>query len=293
MTVPELDVERVAQHIEAALREDIGPGDLTSEAIVPPETVARGRFVARRAGVLAGIPLLPAIFGHINPDVHLEPLKHDGEAIAEDDIIASVRGPAIAVLAGERVALNYLQRLSGIATMAHRFARKAARHGARILDTRKTTPGWRYLVKYAVLAGGGHNHRMGLYDQVLIKDNHLVLAEHRWPGRAVAAAIDAARKHSPPGTLVEVEAVSLEQVRQALAAGADAILLDNMPLHRLRQAVDMARAYDPRPFLEASGNVTEDRVEPIAKTGVDWISVGAITHSAPALDIALDLDPLG
>jgi nicotinate-nucleotide pyrophosphorylase (carboxylating) len=292
MPVPELDLERVAHHLDAALHEDIGRGDVTTEAIVPPETVARGRFVAREAGVLAGLPLLPAIFGRLDPDVHLEPLKHDGEALAQGDIVASVRGPARAVLAGERVALNYLQRLSGIATLAHRFAALAEPHGARILDTRKTAPGWRYLSKYAVLAGGGHNHRMGLYDQVLIKDNHLVVAEQLWPGRAVAAAVEAAREHAPPGTLVEVEATTLDQVSDALDAGADAILLDNMTLDQMRQAVAMAQRYDPRPFLEASGNVTLDRVEDIAGTGVDWISVGAITHSAPALDIALDLDPI-
>ena len=293
MPIPELDIERVALHLDAALREDIGTGDITSEAIVPPETVARGRFVARQAGVLAGLPLLPAIFGRLDPDVLVEPLEHDGEAVAEGAIVASIRGPALAVLAGERVALNYLQRLSGIATMAHRFAELAGRHGAMILDTRKTAPGWRYLAKYAVLAGGGHNHRMGLYDQVLIKDNHLVLAEQRWSGRAVAAAIEAARKHGPPGTIVEVEAVTLRQVREALKAGADAILLDNMTLDQMSKAVELARAYEPRPFLEASGGVTEASVEAIARTGVDWISVGAITHSAPALDIALDLDPLG
>ena len=292
MPIPPLDLDRVLPHLDAALREDIGPGDVTTEAIVPPETVARGRFVAREAGVLAGVPLLPVIFGRLDPDVLVEPLTCDGEAVAAGAVIASIRGPARAVLSGERVALNYLQRLSGIATTAHRFAERAERHGAHILDTRKTAPGWRYLAKYAVQAGGGHNHRMGLYDQVLIKDNHLVLAEQRWPGRAVAAAIEAARAHAPPGTLVEVEAATLDQVRDALEAGADAILLDNMTLGQLRQAVAMAQDYDPRPFLEASGGVTLARVEAIAKTGVDWISVGAITHSAPALDIALDLDPL-
>ena len=292
MSVAELDLERVAQHLEAALLEDIGPGDVTSAAIVPPETVARGRFVAREPGILAGAPLVSAIFGRINPDVVVEPLRHDGDALATGDIIASIRGPAIAVLSGERVALNYLQRLSGIATMTRRFAAKAEPHGAKILDTRKTAPGWRYLAKYAVLAGGGHNHRMGLYDQVLIKDNHLLLAERRWPGRAVAGAIEAARANSPAGALVEVEADSLDQVRQALEAGADAVLLDNMTVKQLRRAVALARAYDPRPFLEASGGVTEDAIEAIARTGVDWISVGAITHSAPALDIALDLEPL-
>lgn len=292
MPIPDLDIERVAHQLDAALREDIGPGDVTSEAIVPPDTVAQGRFVAREPGVLAGTPLLPAIFARIDPDVVVEPVHRDGDELVTGSIIASIRGPAIAVLSGERVALNFLQRLSGIATMAHRFAGLAERHGAKILDTRKTTPGWRYLAKYAVLAGGGHNHRMGLYDQVLIKDNHLLLAERRWPGRAVAGAVEAARERASAGTLVEVEADTLAQVRQALDAGADAILLDNMTLDELRQAVDLAKAYDPRPFLEASGGVTERRVEAIARTGIDWISVGAITHSAPALDIALDLDPL-
>ncbi|MFW6162369.1 MAG: carboxylating nicotinate-nucleotide diphosphorylase [Planctomycetota bacterium] len=292
MTVPSLDLDRVGEHVDGALREDIGRGDVTSAAIVPPDAVARGRFVAREAGVLAGVPLLGALFGRIDPDVVVEPLTCDGEAVRPDQIVACIRGPALPVLAGERVALNYLQRLSGIATLAHRFAQAAEAHGARILDTRKTAPGWRYLSKYAVLCGGGHNHRMGLYDQVLIKDNHLVIAERRWPGRAVAAAIEAARKHAPAGTLVEVEAATLDQVRQALEAGADAILLDNMSLDRLRQAVEEARAYQPRPFLEASGGVTLETIEPIAQTGVDWISVGAITHSAPALDIALDLDPV-
>jgi nicotinate-nucleotide pyrophosphorylase (carboxylating) len=290
--VPSLDIDRVLPHIEAALREDIGPGDVTTAAIVPPETVAEGRFVARETGVLAGVPLLPVIFARLDASVLIEPLKHDGETVSGGEIIASIRGPAHAVLSGERVALNYLQRLSGIATVAHQFAAKAERYGARILDTRKTAPGWRYLAKYAVLAGGGHNHRMGLYDQVLIKDNHLVIAEQRWPGRAVAGAVQAAREHAPPGTLVEVEAATLDQVRDALEAEADAILLDNMTRSQMRKAVKMATAYDPRPFLEASGNVTLDRVAAIAKTGVDWISVGAITHSAPALDIALDLDPL-
>jgi len=287
----ELDIARLGWLLEAALREDIGSGDLTSQAVVLPRAVARGRFVARQPGILAGGPILGPLFRRIDPAVELELLKDDGESLAAGDVIASIRGPAIAVLSGERAALNFLQRLSGIATMTRRFVEKAAPHGAKILDTRKTTPGWRYLAKYAVLAGGGHNHRLGLYDRVLIKDNHLLLAEQRWPGRAIAGAIEAARAAGPPGTLVEVEADTLDQVRQAIEAGADAILLDNMTEEELRQAVELARGREPRPILEASGSVTEDRVEAIARTGVDWISVGSITHSAPALDIALDLEP--
>jgi nicotinate-nucleotide pyrophosphorylase (carboxylating) len=291
MALPQLDIRCVQRLIEEAIREDVGPGDLTSQAIVPPEALAAGTFMAREAGVLAGAPLLAPAFRQLDPSVAVALSLHDGDALAPGDAIATVRGPAAAILAGERVALNFLQRLSGIATMTRRFVERATPHGAKILDTRKTAPGWRYLAKYAVRAGGGHNHRMGLHDQVLIKDNHLLLAERRWPGRAVAGAVEAARAASPPGTLVEVEADTLEQVAQALDAGADAVLLDNMTDAAMRQAVALARTRTPRPILEASGGVTEARVEAIARTGVDWISVGALTHSAPALDIALDLEP--
>lgn len=286
-----LEVELVAGLLEAALAEDIGPGDLTSEAVVPPEALARGVFVAREPGVLAGAPLLAPLFRKLDRAVEVRLLKADGDRLGKGEAIATVNGPARAILAGERVALNFLQRLSGIASMTRRFVDKAAPHGARILDTRKTTPGWRFLEKYAVRAGGGLNHRMGLYDQVLIKDNHLLVAERRWPGRAVAAAIEAARAAAPAGVRIEVEADTLAQMRQAIEAGADIILLDNMGEAQMREAVAMARAASPRPILEASGGVTEERIAAIAATGVDWISAGALTHSAPALDIALDLEP--
>ena len=291
MGLPPLDTERVGWLLDAAIAEDVGSGDLTSLAVVPPDAVAAGIFVARTAGVLAGGPLLGPLFHRLDPAVEIRLLKQDGEPLSKGDAIATVRGPARAVLSGERVALNFLQRLSGIATMTRRFAEKAAPHGAKILDTRKTTPGWRHLEKYAVLAGGGTNHRIGLYDQVLIKDNHLLLAERRWPGRGVAGAIEAARATSPPGTRIEVEADTLGQVREAIAAGADIILLDNMTDGQMREAVALVRGHERRPLLEASGGVTEARVEAIARTGVDWISVGALTHSAPALDIALDFEP--
>ncbi len=288
-----MEVELVEGFLEAALAEDIGPGDITSAAVIPAEAVAQGAFVAREPGVLAGGPLLVPIFRKLDKAVQVKLLKDDGDALATGDTIASIRGPARAVLAGERVALNFLQRLSGIATLTRRFVERAAPHGAKILDTRKTTPGWRYLEKYAVRAGGGTNHRMGLYDQVLIKDNHLRVAERRWPGRAVAGAIEAARTVAPQGIRVEVEAETLGQVRQAIEAGADIILLDNMADDEMKQAVALVRGRTPRPILEASGGVTEGRVGAIAATGVDWISVGALTHSAPALDIALDFEPPG
>ncbi|MBM4038968.1 MAG: carboxylating nicotinate-nucleotide diphosphorylase [Planctomycetes bacterium] len=302
-----LEIELVESFLEAALAEDVGPGDITSSAVIPPKAVASGAFVAREPGVLAGGPLLAPLFRKLappgrgagpgprasegTPRLQVKLLKDDGDALARGDVIATIRGPARAILAGERVALNLLQRLSGIASMTRRFVEKAALHGAKVLDTRKTTPGLRYLEKYAVRAGGGTNHRMGLYDQVLIKDNHLLVAERRWPGRAVAGAIEAARAAAPGGIRIEVEADTLEQVRQAIEAGADIILLDNMTDAQMRQAVALARGRTPRPILEASGGVTEARVEAIAATGVDWISVGALTHSAPALDIALDLEP--
>jgi len=291
MAGSELDLSKTEWLIDAALREDVGAGDLTSQAVVAPGALARGTFVAREAGVLAGGPLLAPLFQRIDPVVRVDLLSRDGDALSAGDAAARVAGPAAAVLSGERTALNFLQRLSGIATMTRRFVDLAAPHGAKILDTRKTLPGWRALEKYAVAAGGGQNHRMGLYDQVMIKDNHLLIAETRWPGEAIVRAVAAARATSPPGTRIEVEADTLDQVQQALDAGADIILLDNMPDDQMRQAVALAAGREPRPILEASGGVTGERVAAIAATGVDWISVGALTHSAPALDIALDFDP--
>ena len=291
MKLPQLDLEGLRSHLEAALHEDIGPGDLTTQAVVAEDATATGRFVAREEGVLAGAVLLPPLFELLDPQVQVDVLKGEGESFMAGETLARIGGPARAILSGERVALNFLQRLCGIATMTSRFVKRASAHGARILDTRKTTPGWRALEKYAVAAGGGVNHRMGLYDQVLIKDNHLALAARRWPGRALGAAVEAARAAAPEGVRIEVEADTLDQVRQALEAGADIILLDNMNEQELRRAVEMAAAHHPRPILEASGGVTEENVEAIARTGVDWISVGALTHSARALDIALDLLP--
>ncbi|MBL7224337.1 MAG: carboxylating nicotinate-nucleotide diphosphorylase, partial [Candidatus Brocadiae bacterium] len=176
-----LDLAHVASLLDAALAEDIGSGDLTSQAICPPDAIARGRFVAREAGVLAGGPLLAALFEKIDLAVRVALCKEDGDALAAGDVVATIEGPAASVLPGERTALNFLQRLSGVATLTRRFVERAAPHGAKVLDTRKTTPGWRHLEKYAVAAGGGQNHRMGLYDQVMIKDNHLLIAETRWP----------------------------------------------------------------------------------------------------------------
>jgi nicotinate-nucleotide pyrophosphorylase (carboxylating) len=288
-----LDIADITPLIESALAEDIGAGDLTSQAVVPPGTEAHGTFRAKEAGVLAGLPLIAAVYERLDPAIAVDPLKADGDDLLAGQAIATVAGPAVGVLSGERVVLNFLQRLSGIATTTRRFARLAAPHGTKVLDTRKTTPGWRRLEKYAVAVAGGTNHRMGLYDQVLIKDNHLHVAETRWPGRAVAGAVQAARAQSPAGTLVEVEADTLEQVRDAIAAGADIILLDNMTDAQMRGAVALAHAADPRPILEASGGITEERIESIARTGVDWVSVGALTHSATALDIGLDFEHPG
>ncbi|NQT86166.1 carboxylating nicotinate-nucleotide diphosphorylase [bacterium] len=293
MTHAILEWPEVASLLDAALAEDIGSGDLTSQALMPPGTQAHGAFRAKEAGTLAGLPLIAAVYERVDPAVTVALLRADGDDVEPGDAIATVAGPAIAVLSGERVVLNFLQRLSGIATITRRYVRLAAPHGAKVLDTRKTTPGWRRLEKYAVAAAGGTNHRMGLYDQALIKDNHLRLAEQQWPGRAVAGAVEAARAKSPAGALVEVEADTLEQVRDAIAAGADIVLLDNMTDVQMRAAVTLAHPADPRPVLEASGGITEERIESVARTGVDWISVGAITHSAPALDIGLDFDPPG
>ena len=275
-----LDPAAVRRVVAAALAEDIGPGDVTSEALIGPDVRARARILLKEPGVLAGLPVAAAVFGSLANDVAFTPLRADGERIAEPPVtVAELAGPLRAILAGERTALNLLGRLSGIATLARAFVDAVAGTGAVILDTRKTTPGLRLLEKYAVRCGGATNHRVGLYDAVLIKDNHLHAAG------GVAQAVRRARDVAP-GLLIEVEAETLEQVAEAVTAGADRILLDNMPLPMLREAVALAGGRVP---LEASGGVTLATVRSIAETGVDFISAGAITHAARSLDVSLEV----
>lgn len=277
-TAPDLK-QAVDAAIDAALREDAPDGDITSESVIPRDARSEAFFLAKEDGVLAGLDVAARVFARIDPDVIFIERFKDGSAFHQGDKLARVKGPTTVLLKGERTALNFLQHLCGVATVTRRFVEAVAGTRTEILDTRKTTPGLRLLEKYAVRTGGGTNHRLSLSDMVLIKDNHL-----RYVG-GVAEAVRRARANVRPGVRVEVEAASLLQVREALAAGADMIMLDNMPLETMSQAVALAGGRVP---LEASGNMTLDRVRAVAETGVDFISVGALTHSAKAVDISMD-----
>lgn len=269
--------------VREALAEDVGPGDATTLATVPAEATAVAVMVARETLVVCGLPLAAAVFKELSDAVTVTASATDGQRVTKGQTLLTMQGPARAILTAERVALNFVQRLSGIATLTARFVDAVAGTGAQILDTRKTTPGWRRLEKYAVQCGGGVNHRIGLFDRILIKDNHLAALRHE-PPNAIEAAVRKARAQYPQ-LPVEVEADTLEQAAQACQAGADTVLLDNMSLENLRAAV---RLVGKRAKTEASGGVNLSTVRSIAETGVNFISVGALTHSAPAVDIALD-----
>ena len=278
-----LSSEEIRQAVEASLAEDVGSGDVTTLATVPANAQATAVIAAREPLVVAGIAFAREAFRTLSSEVDLVEQCTDGEHMPPGKSLLNVRGQARAILTAERVALNFLQRLSGVATLTRTFVEAVSGTKAKILDTRKTTPGWRRFDKYAVTCGGGQNHRVGLFDMVLIKDNHLMALRDEQPN-AIAAAVKRARA-SYPKLQVEVEADTLQQVEQALSAGADIILLDNMSTDGLRAAVKLASG---RAKLEASGGVNLSTVRGIAETGVDFISVGAITHSARAVDIGLD-----
>jgi nicotinate-nucleotide pyrophosphorylase (carboxylating) len=265
--------------IRAALAEDIGPGDVTSRLTVPAGRFSQARVVARGSGILAGIDVCRQVFQTLDPTIQFAPKLKEGARFRRNQILADVRGRARSILAAERTALNFIQRLSGVASATRRYVDAVRGTRAVILDTRKTTPGWRTLEKYAVRCGGGTNHRSGLYDMILIKDNHIAAAG------SITTAIKRCRASRLP---MEVETQTLADVEEALSAGAKRILLDNMTLTQMKKAVALARG---KAKIEASGGVTLNNVRRVAHTGVDCISVGAITHSAPAADIALDFLP--
>jgi len=271
------DIERV---VRDALTEDVGPGDITTEATVDKDAPCRAELVLKETGVVCGLAVAEAVFRTLEPAIYFDPLVAEGGSVDDPPrAVARVEGPARAILAGERTALNLLGRLSGVATLTRRFVDAIDGTGAEILDTRKTTPGLRALEKYAVRCGGGRNHRFGLFDEILIKDNHVALAG------GIADAVARARLHRPSSPL-QVEAETLDDVREALASGADAILLDNMALATIAAAVTIAGG---RARLEASGGVTLETVKAIAETGVDFVSAGALSHSARSLDVSLDV----
>lgn len=280
--IPPAEIEKV---VRLAIEEDLGWGDVTTDSLVDPGLRASGRIVARESGVLAGIEVAAEVFRQVDPVVEIRFHKADGDRLGRGDVVMSLAGPAAALLRAERTALNFLQRLCGVATQTARYVERIEGLPAKVIDTRKTTPGLRGLEKYAVRMGGGHNHRHGLGDGVLVKDNHLVALALE--GAGIAEAVRRARDRVPHTIKIEVEADTLDQVKQALEAGSDLILLDNMTPEELRTAVQMSGG---RAVLEASGGITLDTIRSVAETGVDLISVGALTHSVKALDLALDFD---
>ena len=269
----------VSDVIRRALAEDIGPGDITTSLIIPEESKSRAQVIAKDSFILAGLPFLEELFRIIDPSVSFRYFFHDGMQVKRGDIIAELSGKTRSILSAERVGLNILQRLSGIATLTNQYAERLKGFKAKVLDTRKTAPCLRFMEKYAVKTGGGTNHRFGLFDGILIKDNHI---------KAAGSVHEAMRraKGAHHLTKIEIEVATLQDLKIALEAGADIIMLDNMSTDEMRKAVALANGQVP---LEASGNVTLGRIEEIAGTGVDYISVGALTHSAPAADISLKI----
>jgi nicotinate-nucleotide pyrophosphorylase (carboxylating) len=274
-----MDWERIDHLIDLALEEDLPAGDVTTEAIVRPDLKARGVFLSQEDGVMAGIEVAARVFQKVDPGINFRKNRKDGQEFKKGEILAEVGGPAVSLLQAERTALNFLQRLSGIATFTRAFVREVSGTKAVILDTRKTTPGWRFLEKYAVKMGGGQNHRRNLSEMMLIKDNHIRIAG------GITEALKRAKEKASSRIKIEVEATSLEEVKEALAGGADLIMLDNMSLEQIKAAVELVAGRVP---LEVSGKVNLQTVRSLAVTGVDYISVGALTHSFKSADISLE-----
>ncbi|MSQ28451.1 MAG: carboxylating nicotinate-nucleotide diphosphorylase [Dehalococcoidia bacterium] len=284
VTLPLLEPQ-LLRVIDTALQEDLGMGDVTTDNLIDPSWQAKGVFYAKDEGVLAGIPVAAAIFRRVDPAIVFTPLLNDGDRVARGDLIGRMAGPAASILRAERVALNFMQRLSGVATMTARYVAEVRDLPVRITETRKTTPGLRSLEKYAVRVGGGHNHRQNLADGVLIKDNHLEALA--LAGFSITDAINQCKARVTHMVRIEVEVTSLEQAREAAEAGVDWILLDNMPPERMREAVGIIAG---RAKVEASGGVTLENLRAVAEAGVDLVSAGALTHSYRALDISVELN---
>ncbi len=271
--------------IDRALAEDLGKGDVTTEALVPGDRRGMGFIVAKKEGILAGINVAREVFHRVDPELKVKTLLEEGARIRPGSKVAEVSGSIASILKAERVALNFLQRLSGIASETNRYVEAVSGLPVRIMDTRKTTPGLRSLEKYAVKAGGGENHRMSLGDGILIKDNHL--AALRSQGLNIKGIVAKAKQNTPQRLPIEVEVGTVSEALEAVEAGADIVMLDNMGLEDMRRAV---KSIHGRALIEASGGITLDNVRAVAETGVDLISVGALTHSARALDISLELE---
>ena len=284
-------LESLQPLLTLALDEDIGPGDLTSDVLIDIEATAQAEMIARDAGTVAGLALVSAICRRVDGRLTVSRVMEDGTRVVRGDVLCHIAGPVRPLLTVERTLLNFVQALSGIATHTARFVDATVHTGALILDTRKTTPGWRYLEKYAVRMGGGTNHRTGLHDGVLIKDNHMAVRAPEHVGETIAGLVREARQHTTCAVPIQVEVERLDYLEEVLAAEPDVVLLDNMKPVRLREAVRRRDRMcgDAGPALEASGGITLRNVRTVAETGVDRISIGALTHSAPVLDISLDI----
>ena len=293
----ELDLEKIRDIVQLAIKEDIGDGDITSKIFIPDGSETKGMLIAKEAGIVAGLPVAGYVLSQIDENLIFTSNIEDGSRVKKGTIIGSVKGLTLSLLSAERLVLNFLQRLSGIATATNRFAEKIKGYRTQIMDTRKTAPGWRYLEKYAVRVGGGINHRMGLYDQILIKDNHLKTMGSEKENGVISRLVRKAREQIENGMLIEVEVEDLCQIKDVVDAGVDIILFDNMEPSKIREAVDIVREIEKNQdagtgkaiLTEASGNITIENVEEYADAGVDRISVGAITHSARVLDISFDI----
>ena len=275
------NIDAIKPVIDYALKEDIGAGDITTNSLIPIGLQAKATMIAKSSGVIAGLSVAEYVFRTLSSDITWNAFVNDGDKISKGDVILEVSGSYRALLTGERVALNFLQRMSGIATMTANYVDVLRSFKTKILDTRKTVPGLRILDKYAVLTGGGTNHRIGLYDMVLIKDNHIKIAG------GISKAVEQVKKNLTDGIKIEVETTTVEEVLEALAAGVDIIMLDNMSNSTMAESV---KIIDGRAKVEASGNMTIERLKEVAATGVDFISIGALTHSVTAFDISMNIE---
>jgi len=276
-----LNIEEIKSVIDYSLKEDIGNGDITTNSLIPIDLQTKATMVAKSTGVIAGLAIAEYVFRTLNDDIKWKTFVNDGDKVSKGDLILEISGSYRALLTGERVALNFLQRMSGIATMTANYVDILKEYKTKILDTRKTVPGLRLLDKYAVMMGGGKNHRIGLYDMVLIKDNHIKIAG------GITNAVTQIKKNLPGGIKIEVETTTIEEVKEALASGVDIIMLDNMSNNTM---ADCVKIINGRAKVEASGNMTMERLKEVAATGVDFISIGALTHSVTALDISMNIE---
>jgi len=281
MNKSELNIEKIKSVIDYALKEDIGNGDITTDSLIPMDLKAKATMTAKSTGIIAGLAVAEYVFRTLSTDITWKTFVNDSDKVSKGEIIVEISGSYRALLTGERVALNFMQRMSGIATMTSNYVNELKDFKTKILDTRKTVPGLRLLDKYAVLTGGGTNHRIGLYDMVLIKDNHIKIAG------GITNAVTQIKKNLPGGIKIEVETTTIEEVKEALETGVDIIMLDNMSNNTM---ADSVKIINGRAKVEASGNMTMERLKEVAATGVDFISIGALTHSVTALDISMNIE---